>query len=254
VTSELSEKRALVTGGAQGLGRAIAELFVSRGAVVFLADLQADKAAEVAEEIGAAGAVACDVSNEASVAESVATAAEAMGGLDTMINNAGVEVVGPLLTADERDLDRLFAINVKGTWLGIKHSAPVIAANGGGAIVNLASIAGGVNSAPLFGFYAATKSAVVQLTRSAAIELRAMGVRVNAVCPGMFNTEMLSRIAPAFEELVGASFDEVLTLKQGRAGEPREVAEMVAFLASDEAGFTNGAHYVIDNGMTAGLI
>jgi NAD(P)-dependent dehydrogenase (short-subunit alcohol dehydrogenase family) len=135
----------------------------------------------------------------------------------------------------------------------MKHSVQALAASGRGAIVNISSLAG-VGGAPLFGSYCASKAAVIQLTRVAAIELRAAGIRVNAVCPAFIGTAMVNRLTPIVEAAVGVPFDQLVALKQKRLGTADEVAEMVAFLASDDAGFTTGSHYILDGGLSAGLL
>jgi NAD(P)-dependent dehydrogenase (short-subunit alcohol dehydrogenase family) len=144
-------------------------------------------------------------------------------------------------------------VNVKGVFLGMKHAVPVMAAAGGGSIVNMSSLAG-TGGAPLFGSYCASKAAVIQLTRVAAVELRPTGIRVNAVCPAFIGTAMVDRLIPTVEAVVGVPWDQLVALKQGRMGTPDEVAEMVAFLASDEASFTTGSHYILDGGLSAGLL
>lgn len=253
-SNELAGKRALITGGAQGLGRAIAGLFVARGARVVIADLDADAAAAAAAELGDenARAVPCDVTAGDEVAAAVAATTSAFGGLDVMVNNAGIEIVKPLFDQSEEEFSRLMEINVKGVWLGMKHAVPALAETRG-AIVNMSSVAG-VGGAPLFGSYCASKAGVIQLTRVAAVELREAGIRVNAVCPGFVGTAMVDRLVPAVEALAGMPFGDLATLKQGRLGTAEEVAEMVAFLASDEASFTTGAHYLLDGGMSASLL
>lgn len=251
---ELQGRKALITGAAQGLGKAIAELFVERGARVMLADIDAEGAARTAAALGAqARAVGCDVTRSAEVAAAVAAATDWMGGLDTLVNNAGIEVVKPLFDNTDEEYERLMAINVKGVFLGMKHALGPLAASGRGAIVNISSLAG-VNGVPLFGTYAASKSAVIQLSRTAAAELRPAGIRVNAVCPGFVGTAMVERLIPTVEAIVGVPFSALVAAKQLRLGTPREVAEMAAFLASDAAGWTTGSHYILDGGLSAGLL
>lgn len=250
---ELGGKRALITGAATGLGRAIAELFVERGATVFLTDIDADGVAATAGELGAAGHARCDVASAADQEAQFAAAVEAMGGLDVVVNNAGIEIASILVEQSEADFDRMMDINVKGVWLGMKHATPHLVGGGGGVIVNMSSVAG-VGGAPLLGSYCASKAAVIQLTRVAAVELRGHGIRVNAVCPAFIDTAMVDRLVAPVEALTGMDFEDLAALKQGRRGTPREVAEMTAFLASDDAAWTTGSHYVLDNALTAGLL
>jgi NAD(P)-dependent dehydrogenase (short-subunit alcohol dehydrogenase family) len=178
---------------------------------------------------------------------------DAFGGLDVLVNNAGIEVVKPLFDQSEEEFLQLMDINVKGVFLGMKHSVQALAASGRGAIVNMSSLAG-VGGVPLFGFYCASKAAVIQLTRVAAVELRAAGIRVNAVCPAFIATAMVDRLIPTVEAAVGVPFDQLVAQKQQRLGTAEEVAEMVAFLASEDAGWTTGAHYILDGGLSAGLL
>jgi NAD(P)-dependent dehydrogenase (short-subunit alcohol dehydrogenase family) len=250
---DLAGRRALVTGGARGIGRAVAELFVERGATVMLADANAEEAAATAAALGdAARSVACDVTVGEQVAGAVAATVEQLGGLDVLVNNAGIEIVQPLLDMTEEDFRRLTSVNLTGVWLGMKHALPALAESRG-TIVNLASVAG-MNGCPLLGAYCASKAGVIQLTRTAAVELRDAGIRVNAVCPGFVDTAMVDRAAVAIEAALGASFPELVAAKQGRLGTAAEVAETVAYLASDRAGWTTGAHYVLDGGLSASLL
>ncbi|MBS0448396.1 MAG: SDR family oxidoreductase [Proteobacteria bacterium] len=252
--TDLHGRRALVTGAAQGLGRAIATLFIARGAQVMLADIDEAGAAQAADSLGPnARSVHCNVTSGADFTRAVDATVAAFGGMDTLVNNAGIEVVKPLFEQSEEEFERLMAINVKGVFLGMKHSLQALVASGRGAIVNMSSLAG-VGGAPLFGSYCASKAAVIQLTRVAAVELRPTGIRVNAVCPGFVGTKMVERLVPTVEAAVGVPFDALVAMKQGRLGTVEEVAEMVAFLASDDASWTTGAHYVLDGGLAAGLL
>ncbi|HEV7865299.1 MAG TPA: SDR family oxidoreductase [Acidimicrobiia bacterium] len=251
--AELEGKRALVTGGAQGLGKAIAALFVERGAKVMIADIDEGGAKETADELGeSVRAVSCDVTVSSDLEAAVQATVDAFGGLDIMVNNAGIEVVKPLFNHTEEDFDRIMAINVKGTWLGMRAALAALP-QPGGVIVNMSSLAG-VGGVPLFGAYSASKAGVVQLTRCAATELKPTGIRVNAVCPAFIATAMVDRLKPIVSEIVGVPFDDLAAMKQGRVGTPQEVAEMVAFLASDESSFCNGGTYVLDGGLQAAML
>jgi NAD(P)-dependent dehydrogenase (short-subunit alcohol dehydrogenase family) len=250
---ELNGRRALVTGGARGIGRAITELLVARGARAVIADVNGDEAATTAAELGdAVRSISCDVTVAEDVAAAVALTVDELGGLDILVNNAGIEIVKPLLEQTDEEFRRLVDINVTGVFLGMKHALPALTESKG-VIVNLASVAG-VNGSPLLGSYCASKAGVIQLTRVAALELRDSGVRVNAVCPGFVDTAMVDRAVPAIEATLGTSFADLVAAKQGRLGTVEEVAETVAFLASDRAGWTTGSHYVLDGGMTASLL
>ena len=251
--AELDGKRALVTGGAQGLGKAIAALFIERGAKVMISDIDEGAAKLTADELGeSCRAVRCDVTSEAEQDAAVQATVDAFGGLDIMVNNAGIEVVKPLFHHTEQDFDSIYNINVKGVWLGMKAALAALP-QPGGVIVNMASLAG-LGGVPLFGAYSASKAGVVQLTRCAATELKPTGIRVNAVCPTFVATAMVDRLKPIVTEIVGVPFDDLVAMKQGRLGTPEEVAEMVAFLASDDSSFCTGGAYVLDGGLQAGML
>lgn len=251
--SDLNNKRALVTGAAQGIGRSIAELFIQRGARVVLADIDEEMVKKTAIDLGASAVpVGCDVTDGEQVAAAVATAVSEWGGLDIAVNNAGIEIAKPLVETPDDEYDQLMAINLKGVFLGIKHETPALAAAGGGAIINMASVAG-LGGVPLLGVYGASKGAVIRISQTAALELRDAGIRVNAVCPSFIDTGMVSRLVEPFESATGANFGDVVALKQQRLGTSDEVAEMVAFLASDDARFITASHYVLDCALSGSL-
>ncbi|MEV7045737.1 SDR family oxidoreductase [Amycolatopsis sp. NPDC051061] len=250
--SELEGKRVFVTGSGAGIGKAIAALFTERGARVVISDRDADAAKQAAEEIGAAGVANCDVTDEAQVQSAIQQAVDLLGGLDVLVNNAGIEVASPLLQQSTESFDKIFAVNVRGTFVTMKAATPHLMESKGN-IVNIASIAG-IGGSPLLGSYCATKAAVIQLTRVAAVEMRPAGIRVNAVCPGFADTAMVERLVPDFEAATQVPFGDLVAAKQGRLGTPRDIAEVAAFLASDRATWITGSHYVLDGGLTASLV
>lgn len=250
--AELSEKRVFVTGSAAGIGKAIATLFIERGARVVVSDIDSDAAERTAREIGAAGVANCDVTNEGQVQEAVDRAVEILGGLDVVVNNAGIEVASPLLQQSTESFDRIYAVNVRGPFLVMKAAIAALVESKGN-VVNIASIAG-VGGSPLLGSYCATKAALIQLTRVAAVEMRPAGVRVNAVCPGFADTSMVDRLAPDFEAATQVPFGDLVAAKQGRLGTAEDIAEVAAFLASDRATWVTGSHYILDGGLTASLV
>jgi NAD(P)-dependent dehydrogenase (short-subunit alcohol dehydrogenase family) len=251
--NDLLGRRAIVSGAARGIGLAIARRLVEGGARVAVADLDADGAHDAAAELGNGSiGLHCDVRSMADVNAAVKATVAAFGGLDLLVNNAGIEIAKPITELTEDEFNRVLDINVTGTFRFTKASVPALAAAEGSAIVNLSSVAG-TGGGPLLSAYCASKGAVIRFTESAAIELRPAGIRVNAVCPGLIKTEMGERLAAPIEAIIPISYDELITLKQGRFGTPEEVAETVAFLASDDARFVTGAHYLVDGGLTASL-
>lgn len=247
----LDGKVALVTGAASGIGRAIAQCFAAEGARVVIADIAYDRARDTAAQIGSAATpVRCDVSDSGEVEAAVTAAVEAFGGLDVMVNNAARERAGMLADLEDRSWQRSIEINLSGVFYGIKHAAAAMTSRGGGAIVNISSIAA-QRPVPGLGAYTAAKAGVEALTRAAAAELRPAGIRVNAIAPGLIRTEGALQSGKALQRGLGTDIDTYLAQQQGRWGAPEEVAHAALHLASMESSFTSGLIYVIDNANTA---
>ena len=250
----LENKVALITGAASGIGRASALKFAREGAKVVAADIQAEAIEETAQLItsdgGTATPVHIDVSDAGSVRQMIQSALSAYGRLDILFNNAGLGARGTILDIDEDTFDRLFAVNVKGVFLGCKEAIPVMIAQGGGVILNTASQLGLVG-ADASVVYPATKGAVIQMTKCLSLDHAKDGIRVNALCPGPIDTPLARR----GREQAGNP-EEIVRLRRqqiplGRIGEPEEMADVAAYLCSDEASFITGAAIVADGGWTA---
>jgi 3alpha(or 20beta)-hydroxysteroid dehydrogenase len=254
--SRYAGKVAIVTGASGGIGCATARRLASEGASLLLADLPGPGLAASAESAQAAGRVetlAVDVSREDDVMRMIETAVAHFGGLDLLVNNAGIEgVVAPIEEYPVDVFDRVLAVNARGVFLGVKHAAPALRRRGGGAIVNLASVAG-LQGDPSLVAYIASKHAVIGITRSAALALGAHRIRVNSVCPSPVETRMMRSLEAGMggsatsAEIVKKAISERIPL--GRYAEPDEVAALIAFLGSDEAKFINGSQYTIHGGM-----
>ncbi|WP_320669495.1 SDR family NAD(P)-dependent oxidoreductase [Patulibacter defluvii] len=245
MSTQLEGKRALITGAGSGIGRAIAGAYAEAGCRVVVGDVSGVE--QVAAELGGdALGVACDVRSTADVAGLVDAAVGHLGGLDLLVNNAGVETLAPLHEVTEEQFDQIIGVNLRGTWLVYKHAVPALI-DGGGAVLNVASLAG-LAGFPLLGAYCASKGGCVRMTEVMALELRDHGVRANAICPGFVDTPMVDRAAQAFEAATGQPFD-VVVARQGRLGTPEEVAALAVFLGSDQAAFISGSAFAIDGGL-----
>ncbi len=248
MTQSFQGRKIIVTGAATGIGKAAAESLVAAGASVALWDI--DKAA--CEAIAAnssekAIALEVDVASAASVEKAMADTIEALGGVDGAFNNAGIGIdTLPLEAIEEADFDRIVSINMKGVWLCMKHQLAHMKANGGGSIVNNASVAGLVGLA-MQSAYSATKHGVVGMTKVAALEAAPEKVRVNAICPGATHTPILTHLLEA-----GVTEDMLSEMAaQKRLAQPEEVAAAACWLLSDEASFMTGVAMPVDGGWTA---
>lgn len=250
--ADLVGRRAFVTGGAQGIGRAIAAALARRGVSVAIADIDVAAARATAAEIGAV-AIEIDVRSRASVEAAFAQALAALNGCEILIANAGVSTMGHALDLTDQDWDFNFDVNARGIFLTNQIAAQHFVAKGGGCIVNTASLAAKVG-APLLAHYSASKFAVLGWTQALARELAAKGVRVNAVCPGFVNTGMQSREVAWEAELRGVSREQVVAdyiaqTPLGRLETPEDVADVVVFLCSNQARFMTGQGVNVTGGV-----
>ncbi|MFM9926634.1 SDR family oxidoreductase [Variovorax sp. H27-G14] len=264
---DLKGRKALVTGGARGIGASIAEALAAAGAAVMIGDVLADLGRETALRLSASGAkvgfVPLDVTQDADWACATETTVKELGGFDILVNNAGIEITSLVIDVNGDDLRRMLDVNVAGTLLGMKHAFRAMRpggisgmSNGGGAVVNIASVAATI-AFPAIAGYSATKSAVDRATRVAAMESGKLGygVRVNCIYPGLVPTDMgmklandivAAGLAPSVEAAVG---DVIAQTPLGRLGEVGDMADVVVFLCSDAARFITGAGLAVDGGM-----
>jgi 2-keto-3-deoxy-L-fuconate dehydrogenase len=252
---DLSQKVALITGAGSGIGAAIAETFAGAGAYVFVADLNETAAREVATGIGGKGGRAdplpLDVRDEASCRDAHAAVRAAAGRVDILVNNAGIGHVGTVLQTDGADLDRLYAVNVRGVFNMTKACLPDMLARRAGVIINLASIAGLVGIRDRIA-YCTSKFAVVGLTKSMALDHALDGLRVNCICPGRVETPFVTARLREYPDPERAYREMAATQAIGRMGRPQEIAAAALYLASDEAAFVTGCALAIDGGWSAG--
>lgn len=249
--ASLSGKVAIVTGGSSGIGRATAIAFAREGAKVVVASRREKEGQETVKQVQSAGSegffIKTDVSKETDVSAMVEKTIATYGHLDYAFNNAGIEQIPtPLVEQTEETFDQIMEINVKGVWLCMKHQIPQMLVSGGGAIVNMSSISGMIGASGL-PIYVASKHAVLGLTKSVALEYAKEGIRINAVCPGMIETDLLDRVF-ANQEVK----ERLIAMHPiGRVGKPEEIAEAVVWLCSDKASFVTGQSLPLDGGYVA---
>jgi len=248
----LENKIALITGASGNIGLAAAELFLNEGANVFLADLNTDLAADVLSKWGDSRVAisSVDVTSEDDMARMTSECVSKFGGIDVFLANAGIEgKIGSIADSDVSNFDRVMAVNVRGVWLGLHNVIPVMKRAGSGSII-ITSSGAGVKGAPNLTPYNTSKHAVIGLMRCAALECAPLGIRVNTVNPGAIDSRMMSSIAEGMAPGASDVFHEAITQQTpvGRYGLPSEVANMMLFLASDEASFCTGSVYMVDGG------
>jgi NAD(P)-dependent dehydrogenase (short-subunit alcohol dehydrogenase family) len=252
VVGRLADKTAIVTGGARGIGRAIVEKFVAEGASVLFLDSDEEAGRAAADEIAARGAPVifrrADVTVESDVQHAIEQFVSDRGALDVLVNNAGINAYFDATTMSEADWDQVFAVDLKGAWLCAKHALRAMTNARSGSIVNIASIHATLTIAGMFP-YAAAKSGLVGLTRSLALDYGPLGIRVNAVLPGYTRTRLVEEWFSKQPDPPAAERYVLEVHPMHRIASPSEVANVVAFLASDEASAMTGASVAVDCGL-----
>ena len=254
---DFTDKVVIVTGAGGGIGSAIVRKFTNLGAKVALVDLNSELCESVVQKLGLdrqhAMCLGLDISVEEQVKDAVLRIAEHYGRIDALINAAGIP--GPSARVEEysfSDLKKVFAVNVFGTYLMMQNVLPVMQKQAKGAIVNFGSVSG-ICGYPYEIAYGASKAAVIQMSKNAANENGGNGVRINSVSPGWVNTGMMKTILASYKDVgIENSSDNVTLGPTGRPAEPKEIAEAVAFLCSEEASYVNGTNFLVDGGMTLG--
>jgi NAD(P)-dependent dehydrogenase (short-subunit alcohol dehydrogenase family) len=249
----LDGKVVVITGAGGGMGREAALVFSAEGASVCVADVDGDAAEETAREAREAFAVTVDVADAASVEAMYAAAAERYGGIDVLYNNAGISPAddASILDTEPEAWQRVQDVNTKGVYLCCKYGIPYLLERGGGSVINVASFVALMGAATSQISYAASKGAVLSLSRELGVQFARRGIRVNALCPGPVETALLLRI---FGDDPAAYERRRVHLPMGRLAKPREIVNAALFLASDESSYVNGATFLVDGGLTAAYV
>ena len=247
----LKDKVALVTGGSQGLGLAIAGRFCREGALVFIGDIKEEQGRTVAAELvsqgGRAWFVHLDVSDEKSWQAALAELVDRAGKLDVLVNNAGINIRVPIEEMSVEELDRMLAVNVRGPFVGIKHALPLMRKNGGGSIITMGSVCSLIGHKFTPEAYTTVKGAISQLTRSVAVRYAKDNIRANILCPSTVETPLVQEMMKDPERRK----ERVGEVPLGRLASMEDVAGAALYLASDEAAFINGVAFPVDGGVTA---
>lgn len=252
--ASLAGKVAIVTGAAHGIGLEIARTFAAHGARVVVSDIDSAAATSAAAQLSDAFAYTCDVREESSVDDLIDHTLNLYGCIDVVVANAGIAAVSSLLNMSFDAWRSMMAINLDGVFLTVKHAAhAMIASQTPGSIMTMASVAA-LGGAPLLGHYAAAKAAVLNLTKTAALELRTNGIRVNAILPGFAETALVTENKDRYTASLGADVEAAITQAQGGFVSIEDIAAVALFLASDRSSFCTGGGYVVDGGLSAGLL
>jgi NAD(P)-dependent dehydrogenase (short-subunit alcohol dehydrogenase family) len=253
-SDSLAGKIAVITGAAHGIGHQIARAYAAHGATVVLSDVDESAAKTAASALPGSVAVRCDVRDQTSVAELFDRAANEYGKVDIAVANAGIATVSPLLEMSFDTWRAMMSINLDGVFLTLQHAArAMIATQTAGSIITMASVTA-LAGVPLVGHYAAAKAGVVSLTKTAALELRPTGIRVNAILPGFAETELVTANREQYGATAGVDFDSLIRQGQGGYVSVDDVANLALFLATDRSRFCTGGAFVVDGGLTASLI
>ena len=252
-SDSLAGNVAVITGAARGIGYEVARKYADHGATVVISDIDQSGAAAAAETLPHATAYRCDVRDEGSIAELFDRAMEQYSKVDVVVANAGIATTSPLLDMSFDTWRTMMSINLDGVFLTVQHAArAMIASQTPGSIITMASVTA-LAGVPLVGHYAAAKAGVVSLTKTAALELRPAGIRVNAILPGFADTELVSANRANYNAVLGIDFDTLIAQAQGGYVTVEDVASVALFLAGDRSRFCTGGGFVVDGGLTASL-